>query len=117
MLAKHSSVLRLSSDAQDHYGLDATPGPATLKAWRGKMRRKRLPVGWVEIRKSYVSYHLMAVSHARLRAAMSDGLRARMQGKTCFNFTASDPDLFRELDQITTRALSAFREAGFIAGR
>ena len=29
---------------------------------------------------------------------MSDALRKRMQGKSCFNFTKVDDDLFHELD-------------------
>src|SRR4051812_40268504 len=43
--------------------------------------------GGVEIRKAYVSYHLMPV-YARpgLLEGLSDGLKKRMQGKACFNF-------------------------------
>jgi hypothetical protein len=55
------------------------------------------------------------MSHPKLRASLSPRLRGRMQGKTCFNFTTSDADLFRELEEVTMRALTAFRGAGFIA--
>jgi hypothetical protein len=59
----------------------------------------------------------MGVGHPKVRATMSTQLEARMQGKTCFNFKASDAALFRELEQVTARGLAAFREAGFISDR
>jgi hypothetical protein len=52
-------------------------------------------------------------------AALSDGmsgeLKSRMQGKTCFNFKSDDDRLFRELDQLTERAIASFKKAGFIS--
>ena len=39
-------------------------------------------------------------------------LRARMQGKSCFNFKVVDEDLFAELDQLTGESFAAFRRAG-----
>ena len=45
---------------------------------------------------------------------ISDGLRKRMQGKACFNFTAPDPKLFKELAALTAKGLKAFREAGYV---
>ena len=45
--------------------------------------------------------------------AMSPSLQARMQGKTCFNFKSHDAALFKELEQLTVKALAAFRKAGF----
>jgi len=49
------------------------------------------------------------------QAAMSKQLNARMQGKTCFNFTATEPALFRELDTLTAASIAAFKKAAFIA--
>jgi hypothetical protein len=43
---------------------------------------------------------------------MSEPLRARMQGKACFNFKAVDPALIAELSGLTERAYQRFRDAG-----
>jgi hypothetical protein len=72
-------------------------------------------VAWVEIGKSYVSYHLMGVSVPSVHASVSKALKARMQGKTCFNFRSLDDAAIKELDSITSSSLAAFKEAGFIA--
>jgi hypothetical protein len=48
------------------------------------------------------------------RQAMSKELRARMQGKTCFNFQTIDEPLFEELEALTARECDVFRRAGFI---
>jgi hypothetical protein len=116
LLQKHSATLSVNEDTSTCYSLAARPGPATLKAWGGKMKRPIIPVAWVQIGKAYVSYHLMGVSgNPKLCDAMSAKLKARMQGKTCFNFKAADDDLFAELDQLTGKSITAFHKAGFTA--
>jgi hypothetical protein len=105
----------VSDDSLRRYGLEGIPGPATLSAWRGQLRRARIPVAWVEIRKSYVSYHLMGAASPTVRRSMSEAPAARMQGKTCFNFRAIDDSLLHELGAVTALGLAAFRKAGFIA--
>lgn len=66
--------------------------------------------GAVRTRKSYVSYYLMPVyEDPGLLTATSDALRKKMQGKSCFNFTADDPRLFSELDTLTKRCAEATR--------
>lgn len=63
---------------------------------------QRMWFGSVEIRKAYVSYHLMPVySHRALRDQVSPELARRMQGKSCFNFRKSDPGLMDELERLT----------------
>jgi hypothetical protein len=42
-------------------------------------------------------------------------LRARMQGKACFNFTTIDEKLLDELAALTTRSLEGMRKAEYIA--
>jgi hypothetical protein len=37
-----------------------------------------------------------------------------MQGKSCFNFAATDPTLFKELAALTARGLKAFRATGYV---
>ena len=69
--------------------------PATPKA-------KPKFFGAVQTKKSYVSYHLMPVyENPSLLDSISDALRRKMQGKSCFNFTSHDPVLFKELEGLT----------------
>ena len=115
ILQKQAAAFSVTEDGADRYCLEATAGPATLRAWHGKVKRRQIPVAWVEIGKSYVSFHLMAVyGNSKLRDGMSSRLKARMQGKTCFNFKTNDEDLFKELEHVTAQGLAAFKEAGFI---
>jgi hypothetical protein len=75
--------------------------------------------GGVKIGKSYVSYYLIGVyADPRLITGMSAELRKRMQGKSCFNFTKLDEDLFAELAGLTERALKRYPEVldAFLAG-
>jgi hypothetical protein len=96
--------------------VEGNVGPATLKAWGGKLKKQTIPVGWVQIGKAYVSYHLMGVyGNPKLLEGMSKELKARMQGKTCFNFKSVDEALLKELDSLTAQAFAAFRKAGYIS--
>lgn len=113
ILEPHTRTLAVSDDTPTRYCLEAPVGPATLKAWGGKAKRPTIPVAWTEIGKSYVSFHLMGLS--AVQDAMSDALKARLQGKTCFNFSKTDPALFAELETLTSKAIAAFRKAGFTA--
>jgi hypothetical protein len=115
VLEKHASPLSVSEDTATKYCLDAAVGPATLESWGGQVRRARIPVAWVEMRKSYVSYHLMAVSIPSVQSGMSAALKTRMQGRACFNFTVNEPKIFNELDSLTAASIAAFRKAGFTA--
>ncbi|TAK01042.1 MAG: hypothetical protein EPO36_06770 [Chloroflexota bacterium] len=63
-------------------------------------------VGGTRLGKAYVSYYLMGAYDGELATSMSPGLRKRMQGKTCFNFTRIDEPLFAELEAITARAVT-----------
>jgi len=44
---------------------------------------------------------------------MTDKLRARMQGKSCFNFKTLDEALFKELETVTAEGFAMCRKAGF----
>lgn len=66
--------------------------------------------GAVQVKKSYVSYHLMPVyEDPSLLNGISDALRKRMQGKSCFNFSAQEPQLFDELNALTKKCAAASR--------
>ena len=45
-----------------------------------------------------------------LLEGLSDGLKKRMQGKSCFNFTTLDKALVAELAQLTTTGIERFRQ-------
>jgi hypothetical protein len=71
--------------------------------------------GAVQIKKNYVSYHLMPLyMSAALQGRLSPELKARMQGKACFNFKKVDRSLFKELAQVTRAAFEGFQKFGYI---
>ena len=115
VLSTHDGPLSVSDDTSTKYCLESAIGPATLKAWGGRVRRPSIPVAWVEVGKAYVSYHLMGVTHPAVLSAISKALQARMQGKTCFNFTSLDEATITELDRLTSSSIAAFKQSGFIA--
>lgn len=101
ILRRNSGRLAVAEDSERCYRLEGGIHPT---------HRKPFPIAWVTIGKAYVSFHHMGV-YARpdLLESVSPALKARMQGKSCFNFTSVDPVLFRELEALTARALAAFR--------
>lgn len=77
--------------------------------------KRPLFFGAVQVKKSYVSFHLMAVYlRPELGAKVSPALKARMQGKSCFNFTTLEPALFEELARLTESAYASYVEQGFV---
>lgn len=116
MLRAHTQGLAIAEDTPDRFSLTAAVGPASLAAWGGKARRATIPVAWVARGEAYVGYHLMGLDgNAPLVARLSPALRARMQGKTCFNFKQPDAPLFAELAGVTAAAIEGLRRAGFVA--
>ncbi|HEY7118738.1 MAG TPA: hypothetical protein VH475_19265 [Tepidisphaeraceae bacterium] len=115
-MQKHAAGLLVTDESPNRYCLQAPAGPAALKAWGGRRNGQQIPVAWVRVGKGYVSYHLMGIyGNPKLCDGMSKGLKARMQGKSCFNFKKVDPSLFDELDRLTARSIKGFRSAGFIS--
>jgi hypothetical protein len=73
--------------------------------------KRPFPIAWVEISKNYVGFHHMGVYCApELLKSASKKLKARMQGKSCFNFKTVDEPLFEELEQLTSRAFATFKQ-------
>ena len=65
----------------------------------------------VIINKNYVSYHLMPVYvFPELLDGLSTGLMKRMQGKSCFNFTALNSEILEELSELTSKGYSRFQQ-------
>jgi hypothetical protein len=77
--------------------------------------RKPLFFGAVQIKKSYVSFHLMPVYlKPELLVSISPELRARMHGKSCFNFSALEAGRFEELATLTRAAFDDYKSQGFV---
>jgi hypothetical protein len=77
--------------------------------------KKPLWFGGVQIKKRYVSYHLMPVYvNPKLLEGMSSALKKRMHGKSCFNFTAIDASLFKELEELTESGFMDYRKRGYV---
>jgi len=78
--------------------------------------KKPLWFGAVQIKKNYVSYHLMPVYlNPALLEGISSELKKRMQGKSCFNFRTPDHELFEELAALTESGYSDYKRRGYIA--
>lgn len=91
------------------------PGNFYVDTFHVMKNKKRLWFGGVEIKKNYVSYHLMPVYlNPRLLENMSPELKKRMQGKSCFNFRSIDDNLLGELGRLTKRGVQDYRDSGYL---
>lgn len=101
-LLKHfEAELTLVHDKEDNYYLN-TPVSATNK--------KAEFFGAVQIKKSYVAFHLMPVYYyPALLDNISPDLKNRMQGKSCFNFKEMDEKTFKELSLLTKKAFKQYK--------
>jgi len=106
VLRRHAGRLVVTEDTPSCYRLEGGMHPS---------HKKPFPIAWVAVGKGYVTFHHMGV-YARpdLLKGVSRELRARMQGKSCFNFTSVNPTLFAELEALTVRGFDAFRNAPFM---
>jgi hypothetical protein len=104
IMSRHGRGLTTVAGARGEITLT---GPV-MKRWN-----KELWFGSVRIGKVYVSYHLMPVyMYPDLLRGVSPALRARMQGKSCFNFKRVDEDHFAELDRLTRTSVDRLRREG-----
>jgi hypothetical protein len=102
ILKPHAKKLTVKADTTDTYYLD---GPYSEK-WK-----KELFFASVQIKKNYVSFYLMPVyMYPELLKDISPGLKKHMQGKSCFNFKKVEPDLFKELETLTSKGAEKFPE-------
>jgi hypothetical protein len=106
ILRPHEDELVKVHDTPEHYYLDAPHVMANGKP---------LFFGAVRTSKRYVGFHLMPVYvWPELLDDVSEDLRRRMQGKSCFNFTSPDPRHVDELDALTRLGLERYRQAGYL---
>ena len=86
------------------------PGHLVMKTpWNEPGKQEPAWFCMVQIKKAYVSCHLMPLyALPALLADASPALLKRMQGKSCFNFKKDEPDLFAELATLTHRCAKAY---------
>jgi len=102
ILKPYAAKMIVAIDEPGEYQLSS----ATLKDRIGRP----LYVAAVQIKKNYVSFHFMPIyADASLLKEVSPALRKRMQGKSCFNFTAVDPAHFDELSALTKKGFERFK--------
>jgi hypothetical protein len=107
ILQKHSGTLTVTEDSPGRYCL-------ALKTHAHPRLKGPMPVAWIQSGKNYMSFHLMPIYGCpKLLDGCSKELKARMQGKSCFNFKAVDDDLFKELEDLTVRGFATFEKSGF----
>ena len=101
LLQPFAPSLTVETDAPESFSLQA---PATPKRPDGTF------FGAVQVKKNYVSYHLMPVyAFPDLLDGVSDRLKKRMQGKSCFNFTTLDEETVAELGRLTAAGFERYR--------
>lgn len=106
LLTPYQSRLVLVHDSADHYYLDT----AFLMP-----NKKPLFFAAAKISKAYVSFHLMPVYvFPDLLDEMPAALRARMQGKSCFNFTTLTAEQRTALQQLVARSVERYRAQGYL---
>ena len=104
LLEPHAGALKPHVKAGDYILI----GPPTPRS-----RGKDVWFGGVQIKKNYVSYHLMPVyAFPDLLDSLSPELKKRMQGKSCFNFKTVDKALFKELGALTKTGYQRFKKEG-----
>jgi len=101
ILKAYEGDLVLLHNKPNNYYLN-TPPTATKK--KGEF------FGAAQIKKNYVSFHLMPVyCYPELLDGVSDNLKKKMQGKSCFNFKTVDKELFKELSELTKVCFEDYR--------
>ena len=102
ILQPYAKNLTITADTSDSYSLD---GPYSEK-WK-----KVIFFGAAQVQKNYVSFYLMPVyMYPELLKEVSPELKKHMQGKSCFNFKKVEPELFRELKDLTGKGVEKFRQ-------
>ena len=101
VLSKYSKRLFVKIDKPDNYYLETKS-----RSYQGE----RMFFAGVRSGKAYVSFYLMPVyTYPELLKGVPQGLRQRMQGKSCFNFTAVEPKL---IDQLASLVEAGFKKFG-----
>ena len=86
------------------------PGNVILKTpWNEPGKKDPAWFGAVQLKKNYVSYHIMPLyALPLLRDGVPPDLEKQMQGKSCFNFKKVEPELFDRLERLTVECAAAY---------
>ncbi len=106
LLAPYATRLHVTADGSATYMLDGEYAPA--------IKRPMFFAG-VRAGRAYVSFYLMPVySNPELMGRISDSLRRRLHGKSCFNFTRPEPELFDELRGLVHSGFDCYERLGYV---
>lgn len=106
ILSRHARAMTVHADTPTEYSIVTRAiGPNKKPMWFGCVLSK----------KSAVTYHLLPLYYnPKLLKQVPPELRKRMQGKACFNFQRPDPELFSQLDALTSLGREQWKRAGFL---
>jgi hypothetical protein len=106
LFAPYVDRLQTSADTESNFMLDGV--------FVSEFKRPMF-FGGVRRGKAYVSFYLMPMySNPELLGKISDDLRRRMQGKSCFNFTRVEPELFAELEQLVHAGFACYERLQYV---
>ena len=106
LFAPYVERLKTSADTPSNFMLDGE--------YVAEFKRPMF-FGGVRQGHAYVSFYLMPVySNPELLGKISDDLRRRMQGKSCFNFTRVEPELFAELEQLVHASFACYERLNYV---
>jgi hypothetical protein len=106
ILKKYEKSLRVIADLDDNY---------CLNAGYDEKRKANIFFGAVQIKKKYVSFHLMPVYvNPNLLQNLSPQLKKRMQGKSCLNFKTIEKKLITELSMLTKNGFEFYKKNGML---
>jgi hypothetical protein len=106
ILKKYEKSLRVIADSNDNY---------CLNTGYDEKRKADIYFGGVQIKKNYVSFHLMPVYvNPNLLQKLSPELKKRMQGKSCFNFKVIEMKLITELSMLTKNGFEFYKKIGML---
>jgi hypothetical protein len=106
ILIKYEKHLTVKSDKKDIYN---------LYAGYSERYKRDIYFGGVEIKKNYVSYHLMPIYiNPELLKDISPNLKKRMQGKSCFNFKTIEAVQIKELAHLTKQGFDFYKKKGML---
>jgi hypothetical protein len=97
LLEPYADKLILKHDNEKNYYLDEAISGSKAQMFAA-----------AQIKKSYTSFHLFPVyCHPELLSEISDELKKRMQGKSCFNFKTVEQIPLDELEVLTKKAFES----------
>jgi hypothetical protein len=106
IFAPYTKSLNVNADTRTRFYLETKSA-----SYKGKP----LFFGAVISGRANVSFHLMPLYwDASLAKRLSADLKKKMHGKSCFNFTAPDPKLFRELAKITAAGFALYKRKNLL---